>query len=472
MIREYLKKFRGSPSGAAMQELGVAGAKISNRFVFEEFLPELRYEKGRRTYREMQDNDAIISSILFAIRMILRSVDWSVEENSDSKGSQQAEDGAIFAEGVLFDDMAHTWEDFISEVLSMLTFGWQYTEIVYKRRVGPYEADSKRRSNFTDGRIGIRKLANRAQETLDRWDIDEHGGVNGMWQQPPLGGAVRYIPIEKALLFRPEIAKGSPEGRSALRGAYRSWYMNKNIEEIEAIAIERELNGLPVVYIPSEVLTGTSPALIESRRKYIEMVRDVKLNSQAGVALPSDVYYDADGNPTNIRQVELQLLSSTGSRSIDASSTITRYQQNMARTVLADFIMLGSGDTGSWALSKDKSSLFNQALSGWVNSIAAVCNRYLIPRLWRINDFDRQYQPYLRPGRIAPVNLDELGKFISEISTAGAPLFPDENLENELRDAADLPERSEDAMPSEDDVTTNNTPGSEGTANEGEMDEA
>jgi hypothetical protein len=39
-----------------------------------------------------------------------------------------------FLEGILFDDMSHTWDDFVANVLTMLTFGWQYTEICWKRR--------------------------------------------------------------------------------------------------------------------------------------------------------------------------------------------------------------------------------------------------------------------------------------------------------------------------------------------------
>jgi hypothetical protein len=35
------------------------------------------------------------------------------------------------------DDMSHTWDDMISEILTMLVYGWSWHEIVYKKRVGP-----------------------------------------------------------------------------------------------------------------------------------------------------------------------------------------------------------------------------------------------------------------------------------------------------------------------------------------------
>jgi hypothetical protein len=433
-------------------ELGVAGAKISDGFVFEDFLKQLQLEKGQRIYREMRDNDATINAVIFAVEMILRAVNWTVEENSQTKGTREAEDSAIFLEGALFDDMSHTFDDFISEVLSMLTFGWQYTEIVYKRRLGPTQLDPSRRSIYDDGAIGIRKLANRAQETLYKWNIDETGGVKGLWQDPPFGGFRRYIPIEKSLLFRPHPQKGSPEGRSALRGAYRSWAILKTIQENEAIAIERELNGLPVISIPNQILNSDDPLDIAARNEYIKMGRDVKFNSQGAILIPSNTYFDSDGNPTNIRTVDFRLAASEGTRNIDVGSVILRYQRDIARTILADFIMLGSTDRGSFALSKDKSNLFIKALEGWNEAIAETLNRYLIPRLWRMNNFDRQYMPYLRPGAVAPVDLDSVGQFISDLSRAGAPLFPDDELENTLRAAADLPEK-DPTMAQEDNPT-------------------
>ncbi len=438
------------------EELGVAGAKIANGYVFEEFLPQLQLEQGRKIYREMRDNDSTVSSILFAVEMILKAVNWTVEENSDTKGSTEAADSAMFLEGALFDDMSHTWDDFISEVLSMLTFGWEYTEVVYKRRLGPDQLDPTKRSIYNDGAIGIRKLANRAQETLDRWNIDEHGGVKGLWQNPPFGGQVRYIPIEKAILFRPRPNKGSPEGRSALRGAYRSWYFLKQIQEIEAIGIERELNGLPVVRLPNEILKSTNAVDITTKAEYIKMARDVKFNEQGGILIPSDTYFNADGTRSNIPVVEFTLVSSTGTRAINTSEVIARYQRDIARTFLADFLLLGS-DSGSYALSKDKSNLFVRSLSGWVESIAEALNRHLVPKLWKYNNFDPNYMPFLRPGRIVDADLTELGNYVKNLAGSGAALFPDDDLENELRDAADLPEKDPTMVNVDDPTMFNDT---------------
>lgn len=61
------------------------------------------------------------------------------------------------------------------------------------------------------------------------------------------------IPMSKAMLFRTESVKDNPEGRSILRNAYRSWYFKRRIQEIEAIGIERDLAGLPVIHAPERL---------------------------------------------------------------------------------------------------------------------------------------------------------------------------------------------------------------------------
>jgi hypothetical protein len=426
-----------------LQILGVEGAKISSGFVHDEFLQKLVGERGRRVYREMRDNDAVVSAIIFAVEMLLRSVEWDVSSDFEDTA---AVDEIEFLRGVFFKDMSHTWDDFIGNVLTMLTFGWQYTEVVYKRRMGQSHADPSMRSEFNDGRIGIRKLGDRSQETLNHWEIAEDGGIRGMWQDPPNGGSASlFIPIERALLFRPHLHKGSPEGRSVLRGAYRSWFFLKNIQEIEAIAIERELNGLPVVYIPNATLNGSSTVAKAATEAYKKMVRDIKFNEQGGVVLPSDPWMDSEGKPSSLRQVDLQLLNAGGSRAIDTDTVVKRYQGDIARTILADFIMLGQGDRGSFALSRSKVDLFAKALEGWLSAIAAVINRHLVPKLWALNGWDVTRAPNLVPGKVAPEDIKELGDFVEALSHAGFSIN-DPETENRLRSAGGLP----DAPPLED----------------------
>ena len=113
------------------QEYGKTGLyRYNTGWIYEEFLPELRGRKGIEAYKEMSENDDVIGAILFATEMLMRQAEWSIQEAGPS---QVDLDAAEFVQSCM-DDMEETWSDFISEVLSFLTYGWSYHEIVYKRR--------------------------------------------------------------------------------------------------------------------------------------------------------------------------------------------------------------------------------------------------------------------------------------------------------------------------------------------------
>lgn len=415
---------------ADLSIIGRTGLRQYGGRVHEELLTQLSGTRAVRIYREMADNDAVIGAILFAVEMLIRQVEWQVLPATENIEDIEA---AEFLESCI-GDMSHSWEDFIAEVLSMLIYGWSYFEIVYKLRKGDTD-DPTKRSKFDDGRTGWRKFAIRAQETLDRWEFDEEGGIRGMWQTTPSSTEHVFIPIEKALLFRTTLRRNSPEGRSILRNAYRSWYFLKNIQEIEAIGIERELAGLPKLQVPPELLNpNATPAQKALLQDLQTMIFEVRRNERQGIIVPAEE--TPDGRKTGYK---FELVSTGGQRQIDTSAVITRYEQRIAMTVLADFIMLGLEKVGSFALASSKTHLFGVALSAWLDSIAAVLNNFAVPRLFKLNGMNLEALPKIVHSDIEAPPLDELAKFIQALAGAGMPLFPDENLERRLREMAKLP---------------------------------
>lgn len=431
------------PDAPKFAEIGVSGLRVFSGYLDEEFLRELKGWVGRKTYRQMSDNDSTVAAVLSAIGLVIRACDWNWEPAEDAP-ADQAEAEAQFAES-LFLDMSHSKEDFLSEALTMLVFGWAFHEVVIKVRVGPLETDPSKRSAYTDGRIGIRKLAPRAQETLLNWIMQPDGGISGMVQLPPTGSGSVTIPISRALLFRTTSRKNSPEGISILRGAYESWYYLKSIRPIEATGIERELAGLPVVSIPAKYLTSTDPADMKVLASYKRVARDLKFNEQGALVLPSDMWPDVDGNPSAQPLVKIELVHSGGTRAIDTDKIKEGYKRDIANSVLAGFILLGEGSKGSYALSKDKTDFFLRACEALINQLVSVINTHLIPRIFDYNGIDRALLPKLKAGKLAATDLGVLGAFIQAIAAAGAPLFPDDDLEAALRDEADLPPKSPDA---------------------------
>jgi len=419
-----------------LSEFGSTGLKHSGGTVYEEFLTNLRGTKGARVYREMSDNDPTVGSILYAIEKVILRLDWRIDpfqdKSADGETNPKDQEIAEFINECL-NDMSDSWDATLTQILSMLTYGYAFHEIVYKVRGGDSK-DPQRRSKFSDNKIGWRKFAIRGQETLWQWMFDEEGGIQGMIQSDPSASIyIKPIPIEKALLFRVKNDKNNPEGRSLLRNAYRSWYFKHRIEEIEAVGIERDLAGLPIAYIPPEYLSSTASAEQISFRNSIEqIVQNVKRNEQEGIVMP--LMYDESGH----KMFDLSLLSTGGSRQFDTDKIINRYDQRIAMSVLSDFILLGHDRVGSYSLGTAKMDLWSMAVDAIANSIAEVINQYAIPRLLKLNGMDTERAPYLTYGEVSHIDLTEIADYVSKLANSGL-LMSDPNLEDYLRELGGLP---------------------------------
>ena len=420
----------------AKTPLGVAGDNTYNGQIrADEFLPELRGKKAIRKYREMRDNDSTVGAVMYAVEQILRDVDLHVKAANDTPAAQVEKE---FVESVLH-DMDHTLDDHIAEALGFLSYGFGWFEVVYKRRVGPTSRSEKKRSKFTDGRIGVRKIASRAPWTVSKFDVDtKTGEVLGVQQDVGFMNGRNYIPTNKSLYYRTTSLNGDPSGRSILRNAYTSYEYLNNLQAIEAIAVERELAGIPVARIPSEYLSGDASAAQSGFVSNLQQIlRDVKFNEQGYIILPSDAYPDKDGAPSNARLVDIELMSSNGSRNIDINPIINRYQHDIARSMLSEFLLLGTSG-GSYALSKSKTDLFLRALESYIQAIVDVLNKQLVERLWELNGLNYDLMPTIVAGDVAPHDLREIASFLRNLNGAGIDVSSHPEVISDLMGIAEL----------------------------------
>lgn len=423
--------------GAAKSILGVAGDNTrTGQIRADEFIPELRGKNAIRKYREMRDNDSTIGAVMYAAEQVLRDVKLKVEPANDT---EEAKREADFVESI-FDDMDHSLDDHIAESLSSLSYGFAWFEVVYKRRVGPTKRSPKKNSKYTDGRLGVRKIACRAPWTVSRFDVeDKSGDVLGIYQDVGYGSGKHYIPATKSLYYRTTVLNGDPSGRSILRNAYSSYVYLNNLQSIEAIAVERELAGIPVARIPSEYLSSDASAAQSGFVGNLQQIlRDVKFNEQGYIITPSDTYPDKDGSPTNIRLVDIELMSSNGNRNVDIDPIVRRYQHDIARSVLSEFLMLGGGNNGSYALSKSKTDLFLRALESYIQAIVDVLNKQLVERLWQLNGLNYDLMPCIKAGDVAPHDLREIAAFLRNLNGADINVSDHPEVIQDLMDIAEL----------------------------------
>lgn len=421
-IPAYEQVEKAGPSRA----IGVTGLKRwgDRGLVNEEFLRDLSGSRGYKKFREMRDNDPVVGAVLFAIEMLIRNVSWRVEGGTDEANE--------LVESCMY-DMGTSWANTMAEILSMLPFGWSLFELTYKRR-GGVRRNALEGSKHSDGKIGWKNWSLRGQDTLYEWVWDEDGEVAAFVQTSPPRTTMVEIPMERCLLFRTGVHKNNPEGRSILRNAYKPWYYAEQLSRIEAIGIERDLAGLPVMYASERAINAYESVLRQ-------IVSSVKRDENEGLLIPKIV-----DPATGEKEIELVLLSAAGSRQINISEAIQRYQRLITISVMADFVMLGHEKVGSLALASSKTSMFALAVGAILESIANEINDREIPRLLRYNGMPADEPPRLVPGDIEKVDPKEMAAFLTAISGAGVLSTPDDDLENYLREMMGLPMKPEDDM--------------------------
>lgn len=415
----------------AMREIGSTGLRRQGGYISEEYLQELSGTRGIKVFKEMEDNDPIASAMMFSLTKLIARLDWEIQPPANATAEE-----AYWTEFVrtCWDDMDSPWTNVLDDILSLTTYGWSFLETNYKIRGGPDQAEEWRRSAFGDGRMGWKSFRIRSQDTLTQWIYDDAGNLLGMEQLDPNGGGIRTIPLGKALLFRTTTLKDNPEGRSLLRGAYRPWYYKKRLEDFEGIGVERDLAGLPIARMPAEYFAeNASPDMKHTLRLMQSLVAEVRNDTTGGVVIP--LVYDKDGN----KLIDFELLSSPGQKGFDTNAIIKRKSEEMAMSILMDFLMLGHQEVGSFALGAAKIDLWTMSVDAIARGIAETFNEYAIKTLLRFNGVTLTNYPVLAYGDVANVDLDALGKFLKDMVDSGL-LAPGTEMDKYIRQVAKLPE--------------------------------
>jgi len=381
---------------ANFNELGTPGTLQFNGVVSESWIRDLRSSSRKvKVFDEISRLDPIGSAMLNTTKMFLQGARLHVEDGGDTSADK---DKAEFLEYNLH-NMSKSFEDVIGDIVYFLVYGWMDMEIVYKKG--------------DDGGVEWRKWAPRHPVTLDKWEFDESGGLSGMWQSWQKTEV--FIPIEKLLHFTTTGAgKNNVEGISCFEAAYTSWFFVKNLSILEAVVCER-LSGTPTVTLPENADTSEgSEDVIRAK----SVARNIKLGDDMGLTLPYGWGFEykmpANGPAISIGEV------------------IRRHQEDEARTMMMDFIMIGSGG-GSYAMVKDKSSLYVIALNTYLDKIAAIINRHAVPRLFELNSMpETDKLPEVYFDKISKIDVGDFATIISSLFNAGAITYNMET-ENQVR---------------------------------------
>jgi hypothetical protein len=223
------------------------------------------------------------------------------------------------------------------------------------------------------------------------------------------------------------------------RNAVLDWFFLKRISEIEAVGIERDMTGLLVMEVPTELLSTTASAEARSLRSALEgMLGRLKRDEMEFAMVPAET--DTQGKPTGYK---LKLLSSGGRRQIDTPAVKNYYKLGMLQSVLAQFIQLGMEGVGSYALASSQTNVFAMALGAFLDKISATFNMFPVARLMRLNGVKSEYWPELVHGDIEAPPLAEIGSYIQSLAVSGQ-LPEDDRIKRKLLEFAKLPQPEEE----------------------------
>jgi hypothetical protein len=407
-------------SVAPTKEIGTAGYAIySGVITSNERNPKLTYDKKWETWADVVANVSIVSAGLRHWQNLLARPEWTVSPAYDlgDDSSDEAKAAAEFVQECI-DELYTGWSRQIKRASTYRYYGFYAGEWTAYRR--------------DDGYFGVKDIEVRPQHTIERWDVDERGTVQGLVQRSPQTNEYILLPRSRLVYIVDDALTDSPEGLGILRQLTEPAERLKEYLRLEGMGFERDLRGIPIGYAPlGEIFEAVRNGDLtqEQAAQKIQFLKDfVSMEAKSkntSMVLPSDRFETIDDSGKKVtgeRKYDIEILSANASGLTELGNAIQRVNEEMARIMGVESMLLGSGSSGSRSLGEDKSrNLYLQA-DATLTDIKEAFERDFIGPLWRLNGFDDALRPSLEVESVQPKDIDAMGKAISDISRSGVML--------------------------------------------------
>lgn len=387
------------PDGSDV-EIGATGTAFFRGLIKnEEFNTDLQGIRGAAIYEKMRRSDGQVKAILNAIKLPIRSASWKIE----CLDNPNVEDFL----GECFEAM--DWETTLQHILTMVDFGYWIGEKVWGVR---------------DGKVILEKIAHRAQSTVYEWKVDEKGDLASVVQYAWKNGVYGYWPIPAEKLFHValEMEGNNFEGISALRPAYKHWFIKDAIYRIDAIAHERFGIGVP----DWELAEGYTPA---DKAAAETICQDYKAGNQAYIVRPPGHKFGIVGTGEGARY--------------DPHPSIKHHDEMIARAFMAQFLNYGTTQTGSRALGGESIDMFLDSLKSLAGYIGKQVDIQIIRPLLAYNfPGGANIEAHLRYSGIGKKDVELVVKSAANLGLSGflAPIPEDTAHFRSLLDMPEAPE--------------------------------
>lgn len=447
------------PERFRLGEVGALALRVFNGVTQDELRRELNWPNSITTYKQMSDHSAINAPLTLFSNIIAKAT-WVYKP---PENATEEEKNQVKIINQMMGDMEHSWGDFIQDVLSSNVFGFCVNEKVYRKR---YKANG---SMYDDGIIGWKKLPIRVQESISKFIFSEDGNdvigvqqnlsaINDIYNRFSRKSNLINIPRSKFLLFRTGKHRGDPFGKSPLRDAYLAWRFLTQLEELEALGVAKDLNGIPVLRLPPQVLSADGSPENQDQRLYFEnAIRNLQVGEQMGIILPA--LYDEQGKSL----YDIELLSTDGKKNFDLNKIKEYYRGLIFISLFADILLQGNTNTGSFALGSIKNSLSGAYAERLISNIAEVIQNDLIRQTYEINSWPTDRMGKLDFDNLDNTDIESLSKYLQRVASVGL-LEKDRAVLNAVRQGIGIDPLPEDLPPQQDLLTPETSRASDGLA--------
>jgi len=435
-----------------LSEQGYIGLRTTNGRIIAEANSAFNYPNFHATVNEIRHNPTV-GAAMNVYRMMISRVSWKVEPPRDA-GEKERKRAAIVQS--MMTDMDHSWRQFIEEVVPYLEYGHDVHEKVFRKRL------SRNGSRYNDGVVGLKKLAPRNQDTIEKWVFSEDGSDLIAIEQniSKVENSYRFInkkndnglitiPRNKFLLFTASANRGNPQGHSIYKAIYLAYKVLSLLQEQEVIAVAKDIQGIMKIAIPPKYLdpngSAEDKATVAAFQKIID---NYNQGTQRGLLVPQ--MSDDSGNPL----FTYELLEAKGTAKYDLEGIIKRLQTDILSALNVDILKLGADGAGSFSLAQAKSSVLAIAIDYRLREIKDVLNNDLMRSIYEMNGWSMDKMAEFVYEDIEDVDMESLGKFIQQVFSVGA-IELDRPVLNRVREKFGVAPLADDAEVDKEKLSTN-----------------
>ena len=398
--------------GLVAPELGNLGVSVDFQSIYSDSLKELQFPYSLKTFDQMAKS-SVVASVLSAVNTIAGQADFYLDsyDQSDTHLNRKK-----FVEQCLFYDMKTSFNQVVKDFLTATQYGFSILEKVFRER--RYTEGSL----YDDGKIGIKYLPLRSQKSIDNFKYDDMNRELQYVEQTltsgnlfPLTKTSVKLPADRILFFKVNCSSNHPQGRSPLADACVSWRVLEELRGIETVSANRNLNGIPHLSCPSEIMDESSDDPEDRLRvtKLKQQMSRISTGEQAYIITPSDRYDQTEGASA---QYDFKVVTGSSSHLTALGSIISRYKNEVFQAMCADILTIDDGQSASSSLTTNKQTMFNMFVEARLREFIEVINSDLIPDLFARNGWDITKTPKLKYDRVEKLTVAEMAKAVQQLS--------------------------------------------------------